>query len=260
MDNFNDSHNPVPVILSLLSGIADSDKIIEIIQQSGISIDLTLDSKDDFSHKTRIRAYIPRVERVFRESTTEEALHTLTVTSGTIIQHYPEKEQEIRKRLNAIGWDFSDGNILPASSNVSKLYFTKGLEHTAYIEIRRIISTTENKIIIIDQWIDNSLFELLKVLDKGQQVEVLIITKKNCIDTLAHEAQLFSRQYSTIRLRFYDSNDFHDRFIIVDYLQLYHLGASIKDTGKKVSIISKIETQDIIDDIIGKVKRLIGET
>jgi len=254
MDNFNDSHNPVPVIIALLSGIAKSDKIIEIIQQSGISIDLTLDPKDNFSNMTRIRAYLPRVEDIFRKSNTQDALHALTVTSGTMIQHYPEMEQKICDKLRAIGWEYSEGNILPASSVVSELYFTKDLEHTAYIEIRQIITSAMNSITIIDQWVNNTLFEYLKMLKNGGNYKISVITNKKCIDSLAFEANLFSKQYTDIQVKMYESKEFHDRFIIIDNKKLFHLGASIKDTGNKISIISKIEKHQIIDDVIKKTK------
>jgi len=259
MDNFDNSHNPVPVILSILTGIAKSDEIVQIIQESGISIDLSLSPKDDFSNLTRIRAYIPRIEKVFRATESSEALHTLTVTSGTIIQNYPEKETEIREKLNRIGWDYSNKEILPASNNVTELYFSKGLEHSAYIEIRNIISSTESEIAIIDQWIDKTLFELIKTLNTTTTYKVRIITKEKRNDDFIHEMELFMKQYSNIAITIHYSNYFHDRFIIINNKELYHLGASIKDAGKKAFIISKIETISIINDIIREVKKIIEE-
>lgn len=256
MEYFNDIHNPVPVILSILSEIAKSDEIVHIIQQSGISIDLSLDPEDDYSHTTRIRAYIPRINKVFIESDPMTALHTLTVTSGTIIQHYPEKEDEIRERLKSIGWDYSGGEILPSENSVTELYFSKGLQHSAYVAIREIISNAKFKVTIIDQWIDRTIFELLKTLDSKKEYFIIVITKESKNDDFNHEMILFMKQYTNIKIQISHSNDFHDRFLIIDDECLYHLGASIKDTGKKVSIISKIETNQIIEDIIKKAKEM----
>ena len=55
-------------------------------------------------------------------------------------------------------------------------------------------------------------------------------------------------QYPTLKLSY--SNKFHDRFIIVDNKDLYHIGASLKDLGKKCFAISKIDDNDYIEKII----------
>ena len=46
------------------------------------------------------------------------------------------------------------------------------------------------------------------------------------------------------------NEDFHDRFIIIDRTEVYHVGASIKDAGKKSFGITKLEEQDLIDSLL----------
>ena len=56
--------------------------------------------------------------------------------------------------------------------------------------------------------------------------------------------------YSRKILKFAKTNKFHDRFIVIDNKEMYHLGASIKDLGKKCFGINKIEDKEIIEKII----------
>ena len=50
------------------------------------------------------------------------------------------------------------------------------------------------------------------------------------------------------------TTDFHDRFLIIDKTEVYHIGASIKDAGKKSFGITKIEDKDLIKNLINKVR------
>ena len=57
----------------------------------------------------------------------------------------------------------------------------------------------------------------------------------------------FNKQYPTLKVAM--TNKFHDRFIVIDNKELYHIGASLKDLGKKCFAISKIEDDEYIDKI-----------
>ena len=50
------------------------------------------------------------------------------------------------------------------------------------------------------------------------------------------------------------TTDFHDRFLIIDKVEVYHIGASIKDAGKKSFGITKIEDKNLIQSLINKVR------
>ena len=119
--------------------------------------------------------------------------------------------------------------------------FFDGQIYDAYSLIIEIIKKAENKITIIDNYIDDSI---LKMLSKKQDnVNVIILTSnKSNIQNI--DIQKFNKQYPTIKLA--HTNAFHDRFIIIDEKELYHLGASIKDLGKKCFAINKIENEEII--------------
>ena len=62
------------------------------------------------------------------------------------------------------------------------------------------------------------------------------------------DIEKFNKEYPTLKVL--RTNKFHDRFIIVDNKEMYHLGASIKDLGKKCFAINRIEDVEIIEKII----------
>lgn len=79
---------------------------------------------------------------------------------------------------------------------------------------------------------------------KVANVEVIILTSTNCNLTKL-DISKFNKQYPTLKIA--KTNKFHDRFIIIDNKELYHVGASLKDLGKKCFAISKIEDSNYID-------------
>ena len=113
-----------------------------------------------------------------------------------------------------------------------------------YFLIIDIIKKAKNKILIIDNYIDDSILKMLS--KKNKNVEVVILTSQNCNITKL-DIQKFNKQYSNLKLAY--TNKFHDRFIVIDNKELYHCGASVKDLGKKCFAISKIEDIEYVDKI-----------
>ena len=96
---------------------------------------------------------------------------------------------------------------------------------------------------IIDNYIDDSVLKMLT--KKSKNVEVVILTSdKSNIQQI--DIQKFNKEYPILKVA--KINKFHDRFI--DNKEMYHLGASIKDLGKKCFGINKIEDMEIIEKII----------
>ena len=81
---------------------------------------------------------------------------------------------------------------------------------------------------------------------KNKNAEVVILTsQQNQLTKL--DIQKFNKQYPTLKLAV--TNKFHDRFIVIDNKELYHVGASLKDLGKKCFAISKIEDMEYVEKI-----------
>ena len=123
------------------------------------------------------------------------------------------------------------------------------LTESEFQELRFQIGTLNRKamkkILIIDNYIDDSILKMLT--KKNKNVEVVILTSnKSNIQQI--DVQKFNKEYPTLKIA--KTNKFHDRFIIIDNKEMYHLGASIKDLGKKCFGINKIEDIEIIERII----------
>ena len=86
-----------------------------------------------------------------------------------------------------------------------------------------IIKTAKNKILIIDNYIDDTILKMLS--KKNKDVEVIILTSQNC-DISKLDINKFNKQYPTLKIE--RSNKFHDRFIAIDNKDLYHCRCFIK--------------------------------
>lgn len=136
-------------------------------------------------------------------------------------------------------------NQLQLGENIKQRIFYDGQIYDAYSLIIDIIKKAKDKILIIDNYIDDSV---LKMLTKKQKnVEVVIMTSHNS-NIINLDIQKFNKEYPILKVAY--TNKFHDRFIVIDNTEMYHLGASIKDLGKKCFGINKIEDVKIIKNII----------
>lgn len=122
--------------------------------------------------------------------------------------------------------------------------FFNGQIWNSYSLIIDIIKTTKEKILIIYNYIDDSILKMLS--KKNKDVEVVILTSQNSNLTKL-DIQKFNKQYPILKLA--TTNKFHDRFIVIDNKELYHVGASLKDAGKKCFAINKMENINFIKNI-----------
>ncbi|MBR3674378.1 MAG: ORF6N domain-containing protein [Clostridia bacterium] len=166
---------------------------------------------------------------------------------------------EMRKFLSSNGQVFErltniESKLLEQDKNINELFakfdkkeqinqriFFKGQIWDSYELIIDIIKTAQNKILIIDNYIDDTILKMLQ--KKNKNVEVVILTLQNCTITKL-DIKKFNEQYPTLKIA--TTNKFHDRFIIIDNKDLYHCGASLKDLGKKCFAISKIDDDGIL--------------
>lgn len=122
-----------------------------------------------------------------------------------------------------------------------KIFF-EGQIYDAYSLIIDIIKNARIKILIIDNYIDDSILKMLSKKNEG--VEVTILTSQNSNITNL-DITKFNKQYGKLKVG--KSTKFHDRFIVIDDEILYHCGASLKDLGKKCFAISKIDDMQYIN-------------
>jgi len=134
---------------------------------------------------------------------------------------------------------------LQHEENIKQKIFYEGQIYDAYSLIIDIIKKANKKILIIDNYIDDSVLKMLT--KKNKNVEVVILTSDKC-NIQKIDIQKFNKEYPLLKVA--KTNKFHDRFIVIDNKEMYHLGASIKDLGKKCFGINKIEDIEIINKVI----------
>ena len=123
--------------------------------------------------------------------------------------------------------------------------FYEGQIYDSYSLLIDILSKAKKEIIIIDNYAGKKLFDIIRNIN----VKVKIYTEN--IDNISKEK--YEKQYSNIEI--ITTNIFHDRFIIIDNRVLYHSGASFKDLGKKCFAITKMEDNNILKELLNKLKK-----
>lgn len=126
-----------------------------------------------------------------------------------------------------------------------KIFFD-GQIYDAYSLIIYLIINAKNRIIIIDNYIDKTILDMLSY--KNKLTDVIIVTKENKLKEL--DINKFNQEYPFLKIII--KNTYHDRFIIIDN-NLYHIGASLKDLGKKVFAINKIKDTKYLNQIINNI-------
>ena len=116
--------------------------------------------------------------------------------------------------------------------------FYNGQIFDAYAFVSDIIRTAKKSIIVIDNYVDDTVLTLLGKRDNN--VTVTIYTK-NISKQLRLDLQRYNSQYPAIEVEIFP--DAHDRFLIIDSKELYHIGASFKDLGKKWFAFSKMDIE-----------------
>jgi len=167
------------------------------------------------------------------------------------MRHFISDNKDIFKRITTIEYKLLEYDenfnkifnaLEPKKQEKQKIFFN-GEIYDAYSLIIELIKEANSRIIIIDNYIDKSILDML--IYKKDNVKVKIITNSHYLTKL--DINKFNKQYPNLEIKY--SKIFHDRFIIIDNT-LYHLGASLKDLGKKCFAINKIEDMEYLDKIL----------
>jgi predicted transcriptional regulator len=142
--------------------------------------------------------------------------------------------ENLNKKVNQIDLQINT-HLIPTQG-----VFLDGQVFDAYELTSKIIRSAKKNIILIDNYIDeNTLTHLTK---KGKEVKVLLLTK-NISKSLSQDVQKANAQFGHFELKEFTKS--HDRFLIIDSEEVYHLGASLKDLGKKWFAFSKLNKSSI---------------
>lgn len=144
----------------------------------------------------------------------------------------------INDRLTNLETEFKSITTIEIFKN--KVFYNDEL-FEGYSFIKNLFQKAKQRIIIIDGYIDYSVLEML--LDIYVDITIITFPSSNLTN---REIQLFQQNH---KLNVIKNNKYHDRFIIIDD-ELYNIGSSIKDIGKKITHISKLESININELLI----------
>ena len=133
------------------------------------------------------------------------------------------------------------------AKNPDKGIFFEGQVYDAYIFSASLIRKARKSLILIDNYVDDTVLTLLS--KRNKKVAATIYTK-HISKQLALDLRKHKTQYPTIEIKIL--TDAHDRFLLIDEKELYHLGSSIKDLGKKWFAFSRMD--DFIKEILQRIR------
>ena len=178
------------------------------------------------------------------------------------MRHFLQSNAEIFSEMNHIKKQLRDTTVhqIEADKRIDELFsrmdrnaiddtqgiFFQGQIFDAYAKFESFIAQAQKSIVLIDNYVDLSVLERLTKKNSG--VAVTIYTTPQTRLT-AQDVQQFNAQYPPLDLKF--TTSMHDRFLIIDNSTLYHIGASLKDLGKRCFAFDLFDSS-FIPDILAK--------
>lgn len=173
--------------------------------------------------------------------------------ANRVLKEYLLKGYAVNNRIERLEYrmaeaenkiDFFVRTALPPSEGI----FFDGQIFDAYVFVSDMIRSAKNRIVLIDNYIDDTV---LLLLDKRKTGVDAIVFTKEADSKLKLDIEKHNEQYPLIQVRQFARS--HDRFLIIDQ-DVYHIGASLKDLGKKWFAFCKMEI--MADEILNKIETI----
>jgi len=216
------------------------------LEENSVCKESLLTAKDGKKYKTKLYNLDVIISVGYRVKSIRGT--QFRIWANKVLKEYLLKGYAISQRFERIENDVHSikselGEIklqLNTSLTPERGIFFDGQEFDAYAFVADIIKSAQKSIILIDNYIDESVLLLLSKRNKGIKATVFTktISKQLELDINKH-----NRQYPEIEVKVFPKS--HDRFLIVDNTTVYHIGASLKDLGKNWVAFSKMEMQSL---------------
>ena len=170
------------------------------------------------------------------------------IWASNILKDYLLKGYSINNRMNRLEDNFEtlknkmseidlqiNSHLIPNQG-----VFFDGQVFDAYELASRIIRSAKKSIVLIDNYIDETTLTHLTKKHKGVKV---VLYAKNIQKQLTLDVKKADEQYGNFEVKSFSKS--HDRFLIIDDTEIYHLGASLKDLGKKWFAFSKMDKNSV---------------
>jgi len=171
----------------------------------------------------------------------------ISVNAGIFqrLERVEQKQIETDQKFEQIFKALEDKSTKPKHG-----IFYDGQIFDAYVFVSDLIKSAKSSILLIDNFIDESVLQVFTKRKKGVAVEIYT---KNFLKVLKQDLEKHNSQYPKITIKKFTKA--HDRFLIIDKKTVYHFGASLKDLGKKWFAFSKMQLSAI--EIISNLKNEI---
>ena len=127
--------------------------------------------------------------------------------------------------------------------------FFQGQIYDDYSFFQKLLHKAHKEIILIDNYIDLTVLDRLS--QKKPNAKVIIYTRSDTPVTKL-DVEKFNSQYPTLEIK--HTTAIHDRFLILDNAEIYHIGASIKDLGKKCFAFNRLEdAKSMLQEVLNKI-------
>ena len=167
------------------------------------------------------------------------AMRKTMAATGNMIQRIEGVEKKLMQtdeKFEKIFTALEQKDTLPTQG-----IFFNGQIFDAYKFVADIIRKAKHSIVLIDNYVDDNTLQLFT--KRKADVNVTIYTQK-ITRQLELDVEKFNQQYSNLELKKINHN--HDRFLIIDQKEMYHIGASLKDLGNKMFGFSKMDAQTVM--------------
>ncbi len=209
------------------------------LDEDSVSSILELTASDGKVYKTKVYNLDAILSVGYRVNSKNATLFRRWANS--VLKEYLLKGYSVNRRLTELEKtvalhsekiDFFVRTSLPPVEGI----FYNGQIFDAYKFATDLIKTARKSLLLIDNYVDESVLLMLSKRSAG--VSAIIYTQR-ITPQLQLDLDRHNDQYPPIDIRTY--RDSHDRFLIIDDTDIYHIGASLKDLGKKMFAFSKLE-------------------
>ena len=153
-----------------------------------------------------------------------------------ISNRFEKLEQRVAKTEAQI--EYFVHSALPPKEGI----FVDGQIYDAYELVERLIKSAKESILLIDNYVDESVLTMMSEKENGVKVDIYT---KDISKALRLAEEKFNSQYGSLSI--HQTTNIHDRFLILDDKTIYLIGASLKDAGKKLFAFTEISAEHIKD-------------
>lgn len=218
------------------------------LEANSVSKDFLLTASDGKKYKTKLYNLDVIISVGYRVKSKTGTQFRIWATN--ILKSYLLKGYAVQSRIENIEKKIFEHDqkieiLLNTNLPPNQGIFYDGQLFDAHVFVAKIIKSAKKSILLFDNYIDETVLIQLSKREKG--VNVVIYTKEYT-KQLKLDLERFNKQYEPIEIKKFSKS--HDRFLIIDETDVYHIGASLKDLGKKWFAFSKLNIDP--KELLGK--------